>query len=64
MGLTQMHIKELLDEGRVHACEGVGPDHVCVKIAAIAELPSRFGQFHIVQRVAAPLRRQALPVLL
>ena len=26
----------------------VGPDHVFVKIAAIAELPSRFGQFHIV----------------
>ena len=48
MGLTQMHIKELLDEGRAHACDGVGPDHVCVKIAAIAELPSRFGQFHIV----------------
>ncbi|MGD0751379.1 MAG: GTP cyclohydrolase II [Anaerolineales bacterium] len=48
MGFTQMHIKELLDESRAHACDGVGPDHVCVKIAAIAELPSRFGQFHIV----------------
>ncbi len=48
MGLTNMQIKELLDESRAHACDGVGPDHVCVKIAAIAELPSRFGQFHIV----------------
>jgi GTP cyclohydrolase II len=48
MGFTTMHIKELLDESRAHACDGVGPDHVCVKIAAIAELPSRFGQFHIV----------------
>jgi GTP cyclohydrolase II len=48
MSLTQMQIKELLDESRIHECEGVGPDHVCVKIAAIAELPSRFGQFHIV----------------
>jgi GTP cyclohydrolase II len=48
MGLTQMHIKELLDESRAHACDGVGPDHVCVKIAAIAELPTRFGDFHIV----------------
>jgi GTP cyclohydrolase II len=47
MGLTHMQIKELLDESRTHECEGVGPDHVCVKIAAIAELPSRFGQFHI-----------------
>ena len=33
---------------RAHECDGVGPDHVCVKIAAIAELPSRFGEFHIV----------------
>jgi len=48
MGLTHMQIKELLDENRTHECEGVGPDRVCVKIAAIAELPSRFGQFHIV----------------
>jgi GTP cyclohydrolase II len=43
-----MQIKELLDEGRAHECEGVGSEHVCVKIAAIAELPSRFGHFHIV----------------
>ena len=48
MGLTHMQIKELLDESRAHACDGVGPDHVCVKIAAIAEMPSRFGQFQIV----------------
>lgn len=48
MALSHMHIKELLDASRAHACDGVGPDHVCVKIAAIAELPSRFGQFHIV----------------
>jgi GTP cyclohydrolase II len=47
MGLTHMQIKELLDENHAHECEGVGPDHVCVHIAAIAELPSRFGQFHI-----------------
>ena len=48
MGLTHMQIKELLDEGRQHECDGVGTEHVCVRIAAIAELPSRFGQFHIV----------------
>ncbi len=47
MGLTHMQIKDLLDENACHECEGVGPDHACVKIAAIAELPSRFGQFHI-----------------
>jgi GTP cyclohydrolase II len=43
-----MQIKELLDESRAHECEGVGPEHVCVSIAAIAELPSRFGAFHII----------------
>lgn len=48
MGLTHMKIKELLDESRAHYCDGIGPDHVCVTIAAIAELPSRFGQFNIV----------------
>jgi len=48
MGLSHMHIKELLDEGRVHQCDDVDPARVCVNIAAIAELPSRFGEFHIV----------------
>jgi GTP cyclohydrolase II len=48
MSLSHMQIQELLDDSRAHECDGVGPDHVCVKIAAIAELPSRFGQFQIV----------------
>ena|SRR3990172_196868 len=48
MGLSHMQIKELLDENRAHECEGVGPGKVCVRIAAIAELPSRFGYFQIV----------------
>ena len=48
MPLTHMQIKELLDENRDHDCEGYGPDKVCVRIAAIADLPSRFGDFHVV----------------
>lgn len=48
MSLTHMQIKELLDENRDHNCAGIGPDQVCVRIAAIADLPSRFGQFHVV----------------
>lgn len=48
MGLTQMQIKELLDEGLKHQCDGYGPDKVCVRIAAIGELPSRFGSFQVV----------------
>lgn len=47
MTLTPMKINELLDENKAHECDGFGPDHVCVSIAAIAELPSSFGDFHI-----------------
>jgi GTP cyclohydrolase II len=43
-----MRIKELLDENRKHECEGFGENHVCVRIAAIADLPTRFGDFHLV----------------
>lgn len=45
---THEQIQLILDENCCHECEGVGVDGVCVKIEAIAELPSRFGDFHIV----------------
>lgn len=48
MSLTPLQIKEILDENREHDCEGFGPHHICVRIASIAELPSRFGQFQVV----------------
>jgi len=48
MSFTSMQIKEILDENRYHHCDGYGVDHICVKIASIAELPSRFGFFHVV----------------
>ncbi len=47
MSLSKMQIKDLLDENRVHECDHFGEDF-CVKIAAIADLPSRFGDFQIV----------------
>ncbi len=47
MGLTTMQIQELLDESRAHLCDDFGKEGACVAIAAIAELPSRFGQFEI-----------------
>jgi GTP cyclohydrolase II len=47
MGLTRSQIEALLEENRNHHCEGIGPHKVCVRIEAIAELPSRFGQFQI-----------------
>jgi GTP cyclohydrolase II len=48
MALSPLQIRELLDENRYHDCEGFGKDNICVRIAAIAELPSRFGQFQVV----------------
>lgn len=45
---THEQIQLLLDENNFHECEGVGKDNICVKIEAIAELPTRFGDFHIV----------------
>lgn len=46
--LTHEQIELLIDEDCCHECEGYGKDKVCVHIEAIAELPSRFGDFHIV----------------
>ncbi len=48
MTFRHLTLDELLESGRDHDCEGVGPDHVCIKIAAVADLPSRFGTFHVV----------------
>jgi GTP cyclohydrolase II len=48
MSLTKLQIQEILDENGKHECEGMGPDKVCVRIAAIGDLPSRFGDFQIV----------------
>lgn len=45
--LTHLQIKDLLNENLDHECPGVGDHNICVRIAAIAELPTRFGNFHI-----------------
>ena len=47
---TTMHEKfdVLLETEGDHACLGLGRDKVCVRIVAMAELPSRFGDFHII----------------
>lgn len=39
---------ELVEADRNHECEGVGRQHICVRIVAAAHLPSRFGDFHVV----------------
>jgi GTP cyclohydrolase II len=43
-----MKIQELLDENKDHECEGVGEEKICVHIAAIADLPTKFGDFQLV----------------
>ena len=48
MAIPRPTVDELLDAGRAHQCDGFGEDHVCVQIAAIADLPSRFGEFQVV----------------
>src|SRR4030042_6498617 len=48
MPLSHLQIKEILEKNAGHECEGFGKDHICVKIASIAELPSRFGNFQVV----------------
>lgn len=48
MALTPLKIKELLDENRSHDCDGIGKNKICVRIASIADLPSRFGQYQVV----------------
>jgi len=46
--ITNEQIKLLLTENLSHDCEGYGRDKICVRIEAVAELPTRFGDFHIV----------------
>jgi GTP cyclohydrolase II len=48
MPLTHLQIQELLDDNRAHECAGYGKEHICMHIASIAELPTRFGQFQAV----------------
>jgi GTP cyclohydrolase II len=47
---STMHEKfeMLLETEGDHECEGLGKDKVCVRVVAMAELPTRFGDFHIV----------------
>jgi len=48
MSLTPTEIDEILKAEANHECAGVGEQKICVRIVAIAELPSRFGRFQVV----------------
>ncbi len=40
-------LQQLVERDKEHDCEGLGPDHVCVKVIAAADLPTRFGRFAV-----------------
>ncbi len=41
-------LNALVERDLHHECPGYGQDHVCVRIVAVAKLPSRFGDFRVV----------------
>src|SRR3989440_9885822 len=41
-------LEDLPERDKDHDCGGFGPHRICVKVDAIAELPTRFGRFKIV----------------
>jgi len=44
MKLSQEHIRKLIKDSKNHSCE---PASCCVRLVAIADLPSQFGEFQI-----------------
>jgi GTP cyclohydrolase II len=47
MPLSRPHIEELIENDKNHCCTE-DCAHTCVKIVAVADLPTRFGEFQIV----------------
>ena len=41
-------LEELVERDKDHDCGGFGVHHVCVKVDAVADLPTRYGRFRIV----------------
>ena len=41
-------LEALVDRDRTHDCDGYGAHKVCVRVEAVAKLPTRFGDFRIV----------------
>ena len=41
-------LDDLVERDKDHDCAGFGQHHICVRVVAVAELPSRFGRFKIV----------------
>ena len=41
-------LDDLVERDKDHDCQGFGAHHICVRVEAVADLPSRFGTFRIV----------------
>ena len=41
-------LDELVERDKNHDCAGFGVHHICVRVEAVADLPTRFGHFRIV----------------
>jgi len=41
-------LEDLVERDKNHDCSGFGPAHICVRVDAVADLPTRFGRFRIV----------------
>lgn len=42
------HLDELVERDKKHDCEGFGSERICVRVEAVADLPTRFGRFRVV----------------
>jgi GTP cyclohydrolase II len=47
-GIRHLTYDQLVASSADHECPGIGRDHTCIRIAAVADLPTIFGTFHIV----------------
>ena len=47
MALSRERIDEILRREADHDCDGFGTHRICVRVVAIADLPTRFGSFQI-----------------
>lgn len=48
MSAVESKLQALVRRDRDHDCDGFGHQQVCVRVVAVARLPSRFGDFNIV----------------
>jgi GTP cyclohydrolase II len=46
--MAEDSLRALVSRDQDHECEGFGPARVCVRVVAVADLPTRFGRFTLV----------------